>query len=561
MRCKCNIIAISGLHIALIAGILVSVLRVMRVSRSWCGGLVVPAIWLYTGATGWQPSAIRSAIMMTVIIGGWALKRPSDLLNSLAAAAFIILLWDPQQLFGASFQLSFFCVLSIGLLLPPIQRVCDRWLSADPLLPAELVPHWRVGLNRPLRWLTTALATSLASWLGSLPLTAFYFHLLSPVTLLANLVIVPLSSLALACNVGSLLCGAWCPWASELFNNGAWLWMELMICLSEYSTLLPKAFIYVRGPTVWDMAVYYLLLTAILSGWIAKRRAWGCTVLGCLALFYGSRWYLERHSAALTVLPSNGGMAIFVRAPGQAGDLLIDPGSTNCVQFATKPYLRAQGVNVLPNMLLTHGDVRHTGGARLVADLFSVKRVYASPVRFRSTVYRNAMKRFNQQREMVYTIERGSSVAGWMVLHPSRSQPFAKADDNAIVLRGNLHGTKVLLLSDLGASGQKALVESGGDLSADIVIAGVPSGGEAVSDELLGAVKPRVIIIADSEYPSWERASARLRDRLDEKRVPVIYTRFDGASMIDFRNGKWRIKTMQRGSQILTAGNTKSVQR
>jgi len=104
-------------------------------------------------------------------------------------------------------------------------------------------------------------------------------------------------------------------------------------------------------------------------------------------------------------------------------------------------------------------------------------------------------------------------------------------------------------------------VESGGDLSADIVIAGVPSGGEAVSDELLGAVKPRVIIIADSEYPSWERASARLRDRLDEKRVTVIYTRFDGASMIDIRNGKWRIKTMQRGSQILTAGNTNSVQR
>jgi ComEC/Rec2-related protein len=547
-----HIFAISGLHIALIAGILVSVLRVIRVSRAWCGGVVVPAIWLYTAATGWQASAIRSAIMMTVIIVGWSLKRPSDLLNSLAAAAFIILLWDPQQIFGASFQLSFFCVLSIGLLLPPIQRVCDNWLSTDPLLPAELVPRWRQWLNVPLRWLMTALATSLASWIGSLPLTAFYFHLFSPVTLLANLVIVPLSSLALACNVGSLLCGAWFPWASELFNHSAWLWMELMIRASEYSTLLPKAFLYVKGPNMWDMALYYLVLLVVLSGWMARRRAWTCIAIGCLAVFYGSRWYLERQSVALTVLPSNGGMAIFVRAPGGAGDLLIDPGNTNCVQFTTKPYLRAQGVNVLPTLLLSHGDVRHTGGAPLVVDLFSVEQVCVSQVRFRSAIYRNAMKRFSEQRDLVRQIGRGSSLGTWTVLHPSTNDHFAQADDNAVVLRGNLQGTRLLLLSDLGVEGQKALVQRGEDLSADILIAGLPSKGEAIGDTLLEAANPRVIILADSEYPSWERASPRLRQRLAEKGIPIIYTRLDGPSTIDFRNGEWALRTMNGKSLTCT---------
>lgn len=548
-----HIFAISGLHIALIAAILVSVLRVIRVSRAWCGGVVVPAIWFYTAATGWQASAIRSAIMMTVIIVGWSLKRPSDLLNSLAAAAFIILLWDPQQIFGASFQLSFFCVLSIGLLLPPIQRVCDNWLSPDPFLPAELVPRWRQWLNVPLRWLMTALATSLASWIGSLPLTAFYFHLLSPVTLLANLVIVPLSSLALACNVGSLLCGAWLPWASELFNHSAWLWMELMIHASEYSTLLPKAFLYVKGPTLLDMAVYYLLLLATLSGWILKRRVWSCATIGCLVVFYVARWQIERHSMALTILPSNGGMTIFVRAPSQAGDLLIDPGNSNCVQFTTKPYLRAQGVNVLPSMLLTHGDVRHAGGAPLLADLFAVKQVCAGSIRFRSAVYRNAMKHFNERPERVHTLERGSSVGSWMVLHPSRSDRFPQADDNAVVLRGNLLGTRVLLLSDLGVEGQKALLERGDDLSADILVTGLPSKGEALGDALLEAANPRVIIVADSEYPSWERASPRLRERLARKRIPVIYTRLDGASTVELRRGLWSLRTI-RGKSVCRTG-------
>ncbi|MEI9864019.1 MAG: ComEC/Rec2 family competence protein [Limisphaerales bacterium] len=65
---------ISGLHIALIAGILVAILRTVQVPRFWCGTVIIPLIWFYTAATGWQPSAIRSTIMMTIIIAGWSFK-------------------------------------------------------------------------------------------------------------------------------------------------------------------------------------------------------------------------------------------------------------------------------------------------------------------------------------------------------------------------------------------------------------------------------------------------------------------------------------------------------
>jgi len=124
--------------------------------------------------------------MMTIVIGGWMLRRPGNLLNSLAAAAFIILLGDPRQLFQASFQLSFFVVLSIALFMPPLEKFRDRLLAVDPLLPRELVPRrlrWRNAVLHPL---LTWLAVSFAAWLGSWPLCAHYFHLFSPVTLLAK---------------------------------------------------------------------------------------------------------------------------------------------------------------------------------------------------------------------------------------------------------------------------------------------------------------------------------------------------------------------------------------
>ena len=198
-----HLFAIDGLRIALISGMLVALLRVLQVSRAWCGIVAIPLIWFYTAATGWESSAIRASVMMTIVLGGWALKRPGDTVNSLAAAAFIILLWEPRQLFEASFQLSFFVVLVIALMLPPLNKISDRLWQGDPLLPDELLPRWRRALIATLRMLSRYCALSFAAWVGSIPLAAKYFHLFSPVSTPANIVAVPLGTLALMSNLGA----------------------------------------------------------------------------------------------------------------------------------------------------------------------------------------------------------------------------------------------------------------------------------------------------------------------------------------------------------------------
>ena len=542
-----HIFAISGLHIALIAGILVTLLRVLQLPRLACGIVVVPLLWFYTAATGWQPSAVRSTVMMTVIIGGWALRRPTDLLNSLAAAAFIILLWAPQQLFQASFQLSFFVVLSIALFLPPLEKLRDRLLQPDPLLPPELLPRWQ-RLSRPVfHWTLTCLATSLAAWLGSLPLTAFYFHLFSPVTLLANLVIVPLSGCALMCNLGSLLCGGWLPWVNELFNHCGWFWMLLMIKTTRWATELPGAFYYVPPPSPLTFVVYYALLIGTLSGWLLARERRGRVVLAMtlLVAFYGWRAQHARQEIELTVLPLNGGHSVFVNSPGTKNDWLIDCGNTNSVAFILKPFLRAQGVNRLPQLVLTHGDLQHVGGAEEINQAFRVPAVFTSAVRFRSPAYRRILGTLDRDGPARKLIQRGDEIGPWRVLHPTDQDRFEQADDGALVLLGNFHGTRVLLLSDLGRPGQNALLERTRDLRADIVITGLPVKTEPLCDALLDAVQPRVIIVADSEFPATERASPALGERLAPRGSTVLYTRQLGAVTICIRPEGWKIRSVE----------------
>ncbi len=517
----------------------------LRVARGWCGAVVIPLIWFYTAATGWQPSAIRSTVMMTIIIAGWSLRRPTDLLNSLAAAALIILIWDPQQLFQASFQLSFFVVLSIALFLPPLEKVRDRLLRHDPLLPAELIPRWQQWLGQPLRWLATSLVTSIAAWLGSWPLTIYYFHLFSPVTLLANLLIVPLSGLALACNLGSVVCGAWFSWATELFNYSGWFLMSGMMKISELTTQLPSAFLYAPSPTLFDFAIYYGALTAVLTGFALapKRKKWSIATLLVIAVFYAWRWQDARSTIELTVIPLNGGSALYCDAPGKKNDLLVDCGNTNAVEFVMKPFLHAQGVNCLPRLALTHGDRHAVGGAEFLRGLMPIGQTITSSARFRSTVYRSTLRSLEQTPEAWLKVDDGNHFGAWTVLHPSSSNFFPHADDNALVLRGDLFGAKVLFLSEVSRDGQEVLLEHHPELLSDIVVSGLPQRSEPLCDRLLDAIKPKLIVIADSEYPANRRASPALKERLRRHGIPVLYTRETGAVKIILREKDWRWKT------------------
>jgi beta-lactamase superfamily II metal-dependent hydrolase len=129
-------------------------------------------------------------------------------------------------------------------------------------------------------------------------------------------------------------------------------------------------------------------------------------------------------------------------------------------------------------------------------------------------------------------------------LHPDATNNFPRADDNALVLRGNPGQAKILLLSDLSRAGQDVLLTHTNDVSADIVVAGLPGEGEPLCDALIDAIHPRVIIIADSDFPVQRRANNKLRERLAQKNIPVIYTRDAGAVTIIVRPHGWSLRTM-----------------
>ena len=599
-----HIFAISGLHIVLLAKILQWTLGLLPLPRLARAALLVPLLWAYTMVTGWQASAIRSTVMMTVLLAGESLERPGNLLNSLFTAGLLILLWAPQQLFLAGFQLSFGVVLMLGLFerviqqasqwlrqrpdtnplpgvagtgsayrfrWPGLRRLVETWwwpednrsrgwlsrcflavgrglrelISPDPFLPEELRPRWQVWSRGPARWLWQNLEASFAACLGSIPLIAVYFHLFTPVSLFANVIVVPLSGLALGANLAGLLTGGWWPWATECFNHSAWLFMKWMIVASRWAADVPGGCWNVASPSGFALAWYYIALISLLAGWwnVPRVRRWVFATLLLLALATFGQWRYDRAVTRLTCVPLNGGESVFLQPARGGGTWLIDCGDENSARMVTKPFLRSRGVNWLDHLVVTHGERRNVGGAELIRDAFRAKHAHASLAPFRSGSYRQLLEQWMGEPKFLETCQRADSVGPWRVLHPGAEDRFPQADDNTLVLQGIYHGTRVMLLSDLGKPGQNVLMEHKPDLRADIVIAGLPQKGEPLADALLDAMKPRVIVITDAEYPANQRATDRLRDRLKQRGVPVFYTSEAGAVTIEFRGKGWTLRT------------------
>ena len=593
-----HVFAISGLHIALIAALLVAVLRALRTPRRVCGALVIPLLWAYTGVTGWQASAIRSTIMSSVLLAGWTFQRPSDLLNSLAAAAMLILVWDPQQLFQASFQLSFTVVLSLALIQPRLEAMRPGWLAPDPLLPAALRPRWHRWLRLPAEQVLGSLEVSLAAWLGSLPVLAHYFHLLSLISLPANLLAVPLSSAALACNMGSLATGEICPGASVLLNHCAWLCMWLMVHVSDVAAQFPGGVWNIQPPGWPTFLLYYCSLAAWLwpgpglmpgphstpgpaqapapptpapsppRSWALQwpwlqpalprrlpsdptdgSRGLRLPVLLLLAAVWLAA-HVEGHAShQLTVLSLSGGEAIHHRPPRWQSELLVDCGNPRDEEFILKPFLRAEGINRLGVFVLTHGDTHNIGGAGLLAGQFHPRSILHNAASFRSKIYREQLAILRRDAApaaagSLQAIAAGDRVGPWTVLHPAASSRFTRADDAALVLFGTLGGCRVLLLSDLGEAGQNRLlsIHPPEQLRADIVVTGLPSTSKPLVDPLLALVSPSLIIVTDSLYPATQRTPVATRDRLAAWEVPVLYTREIGAVQLSLRPGRWEVR-------------------
>jgi len=197
-----HIIAISGLHLGIVAFMVLLLLKLIRIPKRPRYIVTIFILFIYCILTGSSVPVVRASIMATILLLGYVIRRRADIYNCLSLAALIILFINPWQLFQISFQLSFLSVVSLGFISPKIYA-----LFSD-----------EVKKSKYLKVLISIFSASLGAWLGLLPLILYYFKIISPVTVLANMIVVPYMTLVIASGFSFLLVGLIFPPLASFFS-------------------------------------------------------------------------------------------------------------------------------------------------------------------------------------------------------------------------------------------------------------------------------------------------------------------------------------------------------
>jgi len=250
-----HVLAISGLHVGIVAVLFFLLLKLFPLPRRGRYILTMVLLIGYALLTGGRPSVIRAVVMASIFLAGFVLERETDSLNSLSLAGFLLLVFDPMNLADIGFQLSFVSVLSIILFYPFI------W---GGLLTFGFDPA-----NQFVGFLGPSLAGSLSAWLGVAGLVAYHFDIVTPVTILANIAVIPMIALIVALGFGLLATG-YLPFLPLCFAACLKVALNLLLAVTYIVDKIPGAYFRFSHFPLWAAVIYYLIFTV--AAWVCLCR-------------------------------------------------------------------------------------------------------------------------------------------------------------------------------------------------------------------------------------------------------------------------------------------------
>lgn len=255
-----HILALSGLHLSIIYTLL-TLLLWRKNNKNWwripINIFILISIWGYVLLVGMPVSAVRSAIMLTIFNIVNISQRNAASMNSLALAAFVILLFSPLSIFDIGFQMSFIAVASILLLHNIFSKVMENERLKD---------------NMPYKWVTDMVSISLSAQIGTAPIVAYYFGRFSCYFLLSNFISVPLAMILLYCAVAMFIAG-WIPSLQYIISIIMTGVAKIMNDTLYFVANLPYSNIENINISVIQIIAYYVIVASIIFlAYILKRR-------------------------------------------------------------------------------------------------------------------------------------------------------------------------------------------------------------------------------------------------------------------------------------------------
>ena len=369
-----HIMAISGVHVAIIGMTLYGFLRKLRIGRLISGTFSIAIIILYGIMTGMSSSTERAVIMLILSIAAEYFGRKTDAPTSMGFAMIIMVLGNPYVILDAGFQLSFAAITGVTVVAPQLRkllRMFKRFIKeADE---KKKQKHKKImSLRKMIIKLIDALVVGIASFITTTPVIIYYYYQFPPYSILINLIVIPLVSLIVGGSILVVLIGLFFTGAAVVMTYPVRLILFGYKYLCIFASGLPGASVLVGHISIGMVFVYYLsvvLIFAILRMIrIGKTERGGPILYLMLATVFFLTVVYEVYSydksLKIVYMDVGQGDGVLLRTSGHGG-ILIDGGSSSnkrVGEYVMVPVLKYYGVSEVEYAFVSHGDVDHVSG-------------------------------------------------------------------------------------------------------------------------------------------------------------------------------------------------------
>lgn len=518
-----HILAVSGLHIGIISGFLIFIFSRLGIKRRINITITLAFIWFYGFLIGYPPSILRASIMFSLLFYSSIIYLPYDSINTISFACFLLLLINPYYSFHIGFQLSFMAAFSIVFLTPYIREIFYPYKSK----------------------LATTIAALLAVNIGLFPIQAYYFNRIGLLSILANLILVPIFSISLI--IGFIMIGI--SYTLSFLNIIMGTILNLVLSLQNYILLLiPSTVIKVYSPDFVVIFLYFLFIAIVLK--IIEIEKFQKPIRKIIMIYLvflimiNSFILIRDKSIELHFIDVGQGDSILIRT--RDGDYLMDTGgslmesSFDVSKNITLPYLEKLGINRLRAIIITHFHKDHSQGIPILVENLKVDNIIASYIPKENEF---PLVLVRQGDEIM--LDQNTKLT---VVWPDKTTS-SNENNMSLVSLLSYYNNKVLFTGDIEREVEQLVVDK---VSNSIEIIKVPHHGSNTSstEYLLNLLQPNVGIISVGRNNLYNHPSNDVLTRYNDINSSIYRTDENGLIKISFDRDNYKITSYIKEHKI-----------
>lgn len=525
-----HLIAISGLHVAMIGGTIYHLLRKLL------GGYFVSAligmlfILLYGFMTGLSGATVRAITMLIMMIGAEMFGRCYDAMTAIFVALFIMLIANPFQIGQAGFWLSFGAVVGIVWVAPILQQS-----FLGKLLPIS--NFW----------------VSVSVQLVTFPIIIWFFYEIPVWGIFLNLIVVPLMSLLLFFLLVAGVLGC----VSFSFAKSFAFFAHMIFCFYEWICVqferLPFHTICLGRPSILCIFIYYIFLLAFL---MASSRKWFVKykrlflVVGSICMMLVVVCVKIPQTLCICMFDVGQGDGIYVQTPNRI-HILVDGGSSSVFKvgkYVLKNGTKFYGANELDYVFVTHMDRDHYEGIEeLIADkTYQIHNLVLPAISNPDEAYLRLENEAQSHGIQIYHMKRGDCISfgevRFQCLNPMK-QVYEDKNQGSLVLLLNYHNFDMLFMADADKSVEEELLANGlvGQSRVDVLKVAHHGSKTASSETFLAAIRCKTALVSVALKNQYGHPATEVMRRLQEYCKKIYLTKDNGAVTIESDGKKYKV--------------------